>query len=103
MEGQPERRMQVRFPYKNQGSFIRLGDIKTPPDTSYSVAEIIDISAGGAKLRLPSQDIKEETLMITKIGLPGISASLPVLTKVQWIEKESEKTCIAGIKFILGN
>lgn len=67
------------------------------------MAEILDISSGGVKLRLPLTEIHEEILMIAKVPLPNISASLPVLAKVQWVKNESECTCIAGIKFMLGN
>lgn len=99
----PEKRMQQRFPYKSYASYMKLGDIYNLPDLSYSMAEVIDISGGGAKLRLPLPTISIETLMITKVPLQGISVSLPVLTRVQWVKDETDKTCIAGVKFILGN
>ncbi len=103
MEKLSERRMQQRFSYKSYASFMKLGDTHNLPDMHYTMAEIIDVSGGGARLRLPLSTVNEEILMITKFPLPGISASLPVLTKVQWVKDESENTCIAGIKFILGN
>lgn len=103
MEEASERRIQQRFPYKSYASYMKLGDASNLPDMHYSMAEVIDISGGGAKLRLPVSSINIETMMITRIPLLGISASLPVLTKVQWVKDESENTCIVGIKFVLGN
>jgi hypothetical protein len=103
MEQTSERRMQQRFPYKSYASYMKLGDARNLPDIYYTMAEVIDICGGGVRLRLPQPTINDGTLMITKIPLTGISASLPVLSKVQWVAEETKDTCIVGIKFVLGN
>ncbi len=103
MENTLEKRMQPRFLYKSYASYMKMGDVCNLPDLCYSMAEILDISGGGLRLRLPQPLVNEETLMITKIPLSGISATLPVFVKVQWVKAESENTCIAGLQFVLGN
>lgn len=98
-----ERRFNERFHYEGKASYMRMGDASNLPDTSYSTAEIVDISSGGSRLRLNQLMLKEGTLLITKVSLPGISATMPVIAKVQWVREESEKNYQAGIKFVLGN
>jgi len=98
-----EKRLYERFPLTSYASYMRMGDSANLPDMSYSMAEILDISNGGLRMRLPQLMIIEGTLLITRVPLPGVSATIPVIARVQWVMEESERTCQAGLKFLLGN
>lgn len=98
-----ERRFFERYPYKGTLSYMRMGDATSLPDTSYSNAEILNISSGGLGLKVNQPNLNEGTLLIVKIQLPDISATIPVIARVQWISEMGENNHQAGIKFILGN
>lgn len=98
-----EKRIHDRFPYEGYANYMRMGDISNLPDTSYSMADILDISSGGLRLRHNQLMLNEGMLLITKVPLPGMSAAIPVLGRVQWVSEESERTYQAGIKFLIGN
>lgn len=98
-----EKRINDRFPYEGYISYMRMGDISNLPDTSYSMAEVLDISSGGLRLRHNQSMLNEGMLLITKVPLPGVPAMIPVLGRVQWVIEENERTYQAGIKFLIGN
>lgn len=100
-----ERRINDRFYYEGNASYMRMGDTASLPDTSYSTAEILDISSGGVRLKLNNNPtLNEGTLLIAKIPLHGITTTMPVLARVQWVSEEKEKAAYqAGIKFLMGN
>ncbi len=100
-----EKRINERFHYEGNASYMRMGDTSSLPDTSYSMAEIIDISSGGVRLRLKNNlMLNEGTLLIAKVPIHGIAATMPTIARVQWVSEEKEKVAYqAGIKFLMGN
>lgn len=99
-----EKRIYNRFPYEGSMRYMRMGDMSNLPDTSYSTADVLDISSGGVRLRLNQIGLNEGTLLITKVPLRGMSVTMPVLARVQWVSEENETTTYqAGIKFLLEN
>ncbi len=98
-----EKRIHNRYLFDGTLSYMRMGDMHKLPDTDYSVAEIADISSGGLRLKLNQPMLNEGSLLITKFPVSGTSATIPVIARVQWINKESENSFQAGIKFIIEN
>ncbi len=98
-----EKRVFERFPYKGTLSYLRMGDATNLPDISYSTAEIFDICNGGLGVRFNQSTLNEGTLLIIKIQLPNIPASIPAIGRVQWVKEIGVKNYQAGIKFVLGN
>lgn len=98
-----EKRIYKRYPFEATITYIKLGDIKSPPDINYSAAKISDISSGGFKLELNQASLDNGALLLIKLPLPDTTVMIPVIARVQWISKDNGKSVYVGVKFIIEN
>ena len=94
-------RLDVRFPFRTTVSYRVLGEDFRPPWDFKEEGEMIDLSNHGARIFFRRMKVKVGFMLILRIPVLEISATVPTLAQVKWVKENVPGVWHAGLSFML--
>jgi hypothetical protein len=90
-----------RYQCTHRVQFFPLSSIDKHVNDRARQALLLNISKDGVGMRVKEESLDVGSLITLRIPASVRTVTVPVLTEVRWVEKETPKSCQVGLRFLM--